>query len=236
MAQEPQQPPFTLCVETSGTVCSVAVSKGEEVLAAVNNATPNVHASQLTIQIANCLTEAGVKMQQLGLVAVSAGPGSYTGLRIGYGVAKGLCYTLNLPLVAVDTLQSLANGILLSTNVKFERYISLMDARRNHVYAAVYDASLNEVVAPAIYDIDGDSFQSMLNLNVLSVAGGSGAAKCTSVLRNENITFMPDIALAANYMATLAYKKCCLNLTEEIAYCEPRYVSEPELKMKKANI
>ena len=129
-----------LNIETSSPVCSVCVAKDGAVFAFKESREPNSHARLLTVMIDELFSENKLSFQQLDGIAVSAGPGSYTGLRIGVSVAKGLCYALNKPLISVPTLSSLAEGIKQKVKVTDVFFMPVMDARRMDIYTAVYDA------------------------------------------------------------------------------------------------
>ena len=168
-----------LGIETSTKICSVAISNGDKLLAIKEEGGEYSHSEKLTVFIQDVLKESGKKIADIDVIAVSKGPGSYTGLRIGVSVAKGLCYSLNKPLVSVDTLQAMALGA--SINGEYDLYCPMIDARRMEVYTALYDIN-NKVVQPVSAKIiDESSFDENLKDNQI-VFFGDGAHKCEEAL------------------------------------------------------
>lgn len=221
-----------LNIETTTPVCSVCIGNNGSVVALVESDIPNSHAVMLTSYIQQVLKEAGISMAELDAVAVSEGPGSYTGLRIGYAIAKGLCYTLNKPMVAVSTLQALAAGIKLNDTVTTGNIVPMIDARRTHVYSAVYDESLQVVIPPGIFDINEVHFRALFNPSVRTFTGGNALRKNGLTLEHKNINFVSDVGCSAVNMAQLSHQKWVSSEFEDVAYCQPMYVNEPELKKK----
>ncbi|MEH0153861.1 tRNA (adenosine(37)-N6)-threonylcarbamoyltransferase complex dimerization subunit type 1 TsaB [Limibacter armeniacum] len=214
-----------LSIDTSTTVCSVALHQTDGTLVAFYELhVEQSHAEYLNQLIANVMGNAGVKNTDLKAVAISEGPGSYTGLRIGTAAAKGFCYTLEIPLIAVSTLKSMAKeiapyykeGILLCP---------MIDARRMEVYTALYDTALNETekVHPKV--MDETSFKEELDKQPI-VFFGNGADKCKEVLAHENSTFLDGIVPSAKHVGTLAAEKFAKEEFEDVAYFEPFYLKE----------
>jgi tRNA threonylcarbamoyladenosine biosynthesis protein TsaB len=193
---------------------------------------PNLHASMLTTFIQQLLAKASIEMNDLDAIAVSAGPGSYTGLRIGYAVAKGLCYTLNKPMISISTLEALAEGIKAKADVTNGNIVPVIDARRTHVYAAVYSESLHVTTPPGIFNVNDNPFQMLFYPSVKTFTGGNALRKISITLEDKNINFVSDVACSAANMVQLSYRKWVLNKFEDVAYCQPQYVNEPELKRK----
>ncbi len=134
-----------LNIESATGICSVGLSKGDELLALVENHEGNVHSEKITLLIADCMRDAGYELEAIDAVSVSEGPGSYTSLRVGSAVAKGICYALNKPMIAVSTLKSLAKASFAKEGIDSATYIPMIDARRMEVYMAVYDSDIQQL-------------------------------------------------------------------------------------------
>jgi tRNA threonylcarbamoyladenosine biosynthesis protein TsaB len=216
-----------LNIETSTTVCSVALAEDENLLALKEEDKGYTHAEKITLFIQDVFAQAGKKISDLDAVAVSNGPGSYTGLRIGASTAKGLCYALDKPLISVDTLKAMAypacSSWLLS---KANLVCPMIDARRMEVYCAVYDKSLNEVLPVSARVITSSSFEDLLK-NHLIFFFGDGAAKCKPLLAHQsNASFLEDIFPSAKSMIPLSYRKFLNREFEDTALYEPFYLKE----------
>ncbi|WP_396635586.1 tRNA (adenosine(37)-N6)-threonylcarbamoyltransferase complex dimerization subunit type 1 TsaB [Maribacter sp. R77961] len=219
-----------LNLETATTNCSVCIARGTEILAMREDNAPNYsHSEQLHLFIEECLEEAGLKSTDLEAVAVSKGPGSYTGLRIGVSAAKGLCYALNIPLIAIPTLESMASQ---SISNKTDYIIPVLDARRMEVYAAIFDESLNEVSPTKAEIIDENSFSNYYENNRVHILG-SGAEKIAATLNDPNITYNFNTYPSSKEMVSLANKKYRQKDFEDVAYFEPYYLKDFMLQTKK---
>jgi tRNA threonylcarbamoyladenosine biosynthesis protein TsaB len=217
-----------LNIETSTTVCSVSLGQDGRLLALKELNGDYTHAENLTLFIEEVMKQAGKKLTELDAVAVSKGPGSYTGLRIGVSTAKGLCYSLDKPLIAVDTLKHLCLSEHLTSHISHLTSLScpMLDARRMEVYCAIYDASLNCVRETAAEIIDEHSFSDLLKDNKL-IFFGDGAAKCKEVLsKNPNAIFIDDIFPSAKDMILLSEKAFNEKAFENVAYFEPFYLKD----------
>jgi tRNA threonylcarbamoyladenosine biosynthesis protein TsaB len=218
-----------LQIETATTSCSVALAKDGKVLTARTINQRNIHAEVITVFIDEILTENGFTFQQLDAVAVSSGPGSYTGLRIGISTAKGLCFSLDKPLIAVETLQAMAAGYLQRFKKPVEQKFLLcpmIDARRMEVYAALFDQDLNRIEATSAAIIDQESFKTALEQHTI-IFFGDGAAKCRAVLGHHlNAVFIDDFFNEAADLTTLAAEKLKLKAFEDVAYFEPFYLKD----------
>jgi tRNA threonylcarbamoyladenosine biosynthesis protein TsaB len=220
-----------LLVETATAVCSVALSKDGTLLGIRESVSRNAHSSSVTVFIDAIMSQAGIPLSHIDAVAVSMGPGSYTGLRIGVASAKGLCYALGKPLIAVPTLQAMANGLILSASVHphdwtTELVCPLLDARRMEVYSAIYDKNLLEIRETRAEIIDGNSFGEYLRDHVL-IFGGEGSEKCKPALgHHENARFIEGFETSARFMIPLADEKFGSGRFENPAYFEPYYLKE----------
>ena len=216
---------YILCLETSTTVCSVALYDSERLLTFQEYHLEKSHSTLLPSIIETSLASASIAKRQLDAVAVSEGPGSYTGLRIGVSIAKGLCYALDIPLVAVNTLSSMAAGVNIY-NKRHALVCPMIDARRMEVYTAVFDDGnkIIEEVSPKI--IDESAFAGLLSKNEVWFFG-DGAAKCEAILgRHPNATILSDVVPSAKSMGTEAYEKFKSKKFEDVAYFEPFYLKE----------
>lgn len=216
-----------LNLETATTVCSVTLSNnGEEVLTKELKSEKFSHSENLNLFIEAIFNESTYSIQDLDAIAVSKGPGSYTGLRIGVSTAKGLCYALDVPLISVDSLESLAYLALQNPdNFKFDYIIPMFDARRMEVYSAVYTNDLIQVEEIKAEVIEHDSYIHFINEgNVLFI--GPGATKCQSNFEIVNCQFDLEIEVSAKGMVELSEQKFNRDDFEDVAYFEPFYLKE----------
>jgi tRNA threonylcarbamoyladenosine biosynthesis protein TsaB len=222
-----------LNIETSTRVCSVALAMDGKVVALQESNTENSHARQITVFAEQLMYRSGITFQDLDAIAVSKGPGSYTGLRIGVSTAKGFCYSLDKPLIAVGTLRSLAHGIILQflkegKNPDDFLFVPMVDARRMEVYCAVYDSHLQEKRPVKAEVIDENSFRTFLQQDKPLVFIGDGATKCREVLSQASAKaiFPNEFLASAAYMAPLAEEKLQARQFEDTAYFEPFYLKD----------
>lgn len=228
--------PVILLIETATTTCSVALTENGHVIALKELNEPNIHASQITLFIDEVILSAGINYSDLKAVAVSMGPGSYTGLRIGVSTAKGLCYALDTPLIAIDTIEAMASGLLKSVDFPENGLlIPMLDARRMEVYTGIYrkDLSLAEAVSAKI--IDENSFKEFDNYELFLFGDGSDKFK-TLFSGQKNIHFV-DFSTSAKHLSALALQKFNDSQFEDLAYFEPFYLKDFLITSpKKSNI
>ncbi|MEP2277850.1 tRNA (adenosine(37)-N6)-threonylcarbamoyltransferase complex dimerization subunit type 1 TsaB [Maribacter sp.] len=220
-----------LNLETSSTNCSVCVAK-DGVILSMNelNSANYSHAEKLHIFIEEVMQEASLKMEDLDAVAVSKGPGSYTGLRIGVSAAKGLCYALGVPLISISTLKSMASQVKINND---EVLIPVLDARRMEVYSSVFDAELNEIRETKAEVIEENSFKEYINSKHIHFLG-SGAEKIKELFPLESITYHCDVVPSAKEMASISSDKFNASDFEDVAYFEPYYLKDFVLQTKKS--
>lgn len=213
---------FILNIETATTNCSVSISKdGDTIVLKEDNDKSYSHAERLHVYIDEALKEAGINATDLKAIAISKGPGSYTGLRIGVSTAKGLCFALDKPLIAVPTLSALANQVELESGV----VVAMLDARRMEVYSAIYDSNYNEIRETQAQILDENAFAEYLqNGKVYFV--GNGVEKTKALLSHPNAIFIEDKLPSANEMSVLSFKKYENNNFEDVAYFEPYYLKD----------
>ena len=191
----------------------------------------NAHSSVLTTFIEEVFNTAGLKPHELDAIAVSEGPGSYTGLRIGVATAKGLCYALDKPLIAISTLKSMASGMLTlqlqTPNSELQTlFCPMIDARRMEVFSAVYNYGLEEVRETLAEIITESSFAGILKDHIMFFAG-DGAEKCKPYLEKYgNAMFLNNFQASAKNMISLAESRYLASEFEDLAYFEPRYLKD----------
>jgi len=234
-----------LQIETATTVCSVALAKDGKTLAFKQVDQRNIHAEVITVFIEELLVETGSHYADIDAIAVSCGPGSYTGLRIGISTAKGLCFALDKPLIAIETLESMAQGIidneaLLSTfNFQPSTFKTLLlcpmiDARRMEVYTAIFNTKGENIVPTAAEIIDENSFADLLKENQI-LFFGDGAEKCREVLgHHPNAQFLSGFTNSATHLTKKAAEKFAQKDFEDVAYFEPFYLKDFIAGKKKA--
>ena len=220
---------FILNIETATKNCSVSLAKNGDTITLREIAEEGYsHAEKLHVFIEEIIAENKISFEDLNAIAVSQGPGSYTGLRIGVSSAKGLCYALNIPMIAIDTLQSLAAQISISKGI----IIPMIDARRMEVFSAIYDKSLNTLKPVSAEIITEESYQT--NEEEIHFLG-DGASKCKEFLHKSNFIFYDEIIYpSAKQMSLLSFEKYKNSDTVDVAYFEPLYVKDFMITKKKA--
>ncbi|MFZ4401529.1 MAG: tRNA (adenosine(37)-N6)-threonylcarbamoyltransferase complex dimerization subunit type 1 TsaB [Bacteroidales bacterium] len=217
-----------ILIETATEVCSVALAEDGQLISIRETDKGNSHSANVAVFIDEVLNEARKKPADLDAVAVSKGPGSYTGLRIGVSSAKGLCYGLNIPLISIDTLKAMCFGVInenknLDTNTLF---CPMIDARRMEVYSALYDFNLQQIRNVAADIVDETTYIEFLEKHPVYFFG-NGSQKCIEVLSlHPNAHFIDNIQLSALNMIQLAETKFKLQEFEDSAYFEPFYLKD----------
>ena len=213
-----------LNIDTATGVCSVALAREGRVVAMKENDEGLNHSTLLGVYVDEVLRQAGVTMAGVDAVAVSAGPGSYTGLRIGVSLAKGLCYGAGKPLIAVGTLESMADAV--ADRVREDAlYCPMIDARRMEVYAAVYDREGREVTGVRPVVLDEGVFADELSREPVYFFG-DGSGKARDVLVHPNVRFLSGVTTSAMNLMRLAERKFAAGVFEDVAYFEPFYLKE----------
>ena len=214
-----------LCIETATKNCSVALCVNGKVVA-LQQDNPNnepgkgfSHAEKLQGYITQVLDQGNVSKNDLNAIAVSKGPGSYTGLRIGVSTAKGLCYALDIPLIAISTLSSLARQITGSL------VVPMLDARRMEVYSAVFSSEMEQIREIQAQIITQDSFKTYLDMGQVTFIG-DGVEKFEAVCTHPNAVFIKNALPSASQMAVVATLKLSTNQTQDVAYFEPYYLKD----------
>ncbi len=221
---------LVLNIETATTNCSVSLSKDGETLVLKEDNSPGYsHAETLHVFIDEVFKTSKIKPSEIDAVAISKGPGSYTGLRIGVSSAKGLCYALNKSLIAIDTLESLAHQVKIDDGF----IVPMLDARRMEVYSAIYNSELElhrEIKAEILTE---ESFSKLLETEKVYFIG-SGVEKTKALIQHPNAIFIEGKLPSANEMALLAELKHKISDTEDVAYFEPYYLKD-FVALKKKN-
>lgn len=216
-----------LCIESSTSICSVALVNNGELIGLEEIQDKNAHSARLTVLIEKILNDNNLKIDQLNAIVISRGPGSYTGLRIGASVAKGLCYALNIPLIAVSTLQAMALQTTKVLHISSQEdwvIIPMIDARRMEVFSAIYDCKGEELREVKAEIITADSFRD-IHSNI--VICGDGATKCRHLFENDQrFIFMDKLLASAAWMVPLAWESFLKESFENTAYFEPFYLKD----------
>ncbi|MFK7797322.1 MAG: tRNA (adenosine(37)-N6)-threonylcarbamoyltransferase complex dimerization subunit type 1 TsaB [Aureispira sp.] len=233
---------YILALETTTHNCSVALIRDGQPWIVRQDDQVNGHAQHLTLFIQEVMATAQLKLAALTAIAISQGPGSYTGLRIGLSTAKGLCYALNKPLLAIDSLQALAWGAQEQTQGHPKvGYISLMDARRMDAYVGVYDAQLQPLVEPYFATLATDSFDALLQEHQMDawIIGGDAATKFRTLMEGDlpqHLQWSAVLQPSAKYMANLAQTAWEASIFQSVAYFEPFYLKKPHITRPKPKL
>jgi tRNA threonylcarbamoyladenosine biosynthesis protein TsaB len=213
---------YILSLETATTNCSVSLSKdGKTIVLKEDNDKSYSHAERLHVYINEVLKEANLSSSNLDAIAVSKGPGSYTGLRIGVSAAKGLCFALDKPLISIPTLDVLAHQVKVNDGV----IVSMLDARRMEVYSAVYDSDYKQLRNTEAQILDEKSFEDYLQKGKVYFVG-NGVEKSKTLINHQNAVFIEAKLPSANEMSLLAYNKYKISDIEDVAYFEPYYLKD----------
>ena len=218
-----------LNIDTSTDVCSVALTSEGGVLQHFEDYNGQNHAQVLSSFIERSLKEASDRNIKLDAVAVSIGPGSYTGLRIGLSEAKGLCFGLNIPLIGINTLQLLTVSVMfnsMNTDDDNHLFVPMIDARRMEVFTGIYDLALNEVLKPQAKILDITSFSDLLNEGRKLMFFGNGAKKAAELIKHEGIKYIPEIKPIATDMLALSERAFRTNDFLDLAYSTPQYLKD----------
>ncbi|MCB0438229.1 MAG: tRNA (adenosine(37)-N6)-threonylcarbamoyltransferase complex dimerization subunit type 1 TsaB [Mangrovimonas sp.] len=213
---------YILNIETATTNCSVSLSKDGETLVLKEDSSPDYsHAETLHLYIQDVVEQAELKLRDLNAIAVSKGPGSYTGLRIGVSAAKGLCFSLGIPLISVSTLKSLACQV----HVEEGFIVPMLDARRMEVYASVFDFKHEEVREIRAEILNESSYSEFLTQQKVYFVG-NGVEKTQRLIKHPNAIFIEGKLPSAQEMSPLAYEKHKKNDIEDVAYFDPYYLKD----------
>jgi tRNA threonylcarbamoyladenosine biosynthesis protein TsaB len=225
---------YILNIETATTVCSVSISQDGHILAYKEIDNGFTHSENLHLFINDLLIDFNISIKQLSAIAISKGPGSYTGLRIGVSAAKGLAYALNIPLISVDTLKIMAYQVS-QLNTGYDFFCPMIDARRMEVYTCVYDTQLNSQILTQALIIDSLSIKTFDSFSSICFFG-DGMLKCKEVISLlQNTVCIDNIKPSSQYMCALSYEKFLKEAFEDIAYFEPFYLKDFLITSKKTS-
>ena len=212
-----------LAIETATRNCSVALFKDGTVIAEKEHISDGyTHSEQLTLFIQQVIDSANISLKKVEAVALSMGPGSYTGLRIGTSTAKGLCYALDIPLIAISTLKAMA--FAMAKNEKLAIYCPMIDARRMEVFSALYDTNNKEIRGVQADIVDKNTYSEFLTNEILFF--GDGSLKCQEIISHKNAKFIKGIYPSAKNLGILAKAKFEKKDFEDVAYFEPYYLKD----------
>jgi tRNA threonylcarbamoyladenosine biosynthesis protein TsaB len=217
--------PLILNIETTSAICSVCLAKDGKLIDYREDKEGNSHARVLTVFIEDLMLKNNLAFAGLDAIAVSAGPGSYTGLRIGTSVAKGLCYALNKPLIAVPTLHSMVGEMIRKVNDPLAYYMPALDARRMDIYTAVFNYDGQEVLSTRAVTVDAAFVKKIEPFAKLYIAG-SGAEKCKEILPSGQVHFIAGINCDARFLIPYSEERSSQRQFEDVAYFEPLYLKE----------
>lgn len=217
-----------LCIETATPVCSVALCDSEKVVSMRESRENKSHASLLTLYILDILNEHGLKASELDAIAVSKGPGSYTGLRIGVSTAKGIAYGSRIPLIGIETTRSMFHGMKFAAEIKGDYspetlFCPMIDARRMEVFYCIYDSNGQKIKDIRADIIDEGSF-SEISEEMKIIFCGDGSEKCREVIKRKNRVFYNDPIISAKNMLIPADEAFMVRRFEDVAYFEPYYL------------
>jgi tRNA threonylcarbamoyladenosine biosynthesis protein TsaB len=231
---------MVICFETATNLCSVALCSSTGVISLKESTDLKSHASMLTVFIDELLKENGITVKELEAVAVGKGPGSYTGLRIGVSVAKGIAYAASIPLIGVETTLSMFWGMAgrveeIKGDKENTLFCPMIDARRMEVYNAIYDSYgiLKKKISAEI--IKEDSFADIPESEKI-IFFGDGAAKCKEVIKRKNVYFADDFRISASYMQKPVFQAIGNQHFEDVAYFEPLYLKDFITSIPRKNI
>jgi tRNA threonylcarbamoyladenosine biosynthesis protein TsaB len=229
-----------ICLETATNLCSVALCDSTGVLSVRESNESKSHASMLTVFIDEILRDNGIKPNELDAVAISKGPGSYTGLRIGVSVAKGIAYGASIPLIGIETTFAMFYGInsdqyFSITAGRNPLFCPMLDARRMEVYYAIYDAAGNKIKNISAEIITKDSFAGFPESQEI-IFFGDGALKCREVIDRKNAIFEVNFMMSASYMYKPVFEAFNKHAFEDVAYFEPLYLKDFITSIPRKNI
>jgi tRNA threonylcarbamoyladenosine biosynthesis protein TsaB len=231
---------MVLCIETATNLCSVALCSSERVMSIRESTEIKSHASMLTVFIDEILKDNGIRARDLEAVAVGKGPGSYTGLRIGVSVAKGIAYAASLPIIGIDTTLTMFWGMHpripgITGDIENILLCPMIDARRMEVYDAIYDAKGNAFREISAEIIGETSFMEIPESKKI-IFFGDGSSKCREHIGRKNVYFEEDFSISASYMQIPAYHAINKSHFEDVAYFEPFYLKDFITSLPRKNI
>lgn len=228
--------PNILCIDTSTDICSVILGNDEGVLYERVSREGRDHSSKAGVFVDEIIKKAQKDgMEKPDAVAVCSGPGSYTGLRIGVSLAKGLCYGYSIPLIAVDSLEVMAREVSDTNSIEKDAVLCpMIDARRMEIYTSLWTPSMRMISEPEAKIIDEESYQQLGD--TLFYYFGTGAEKCQDMLTAEQQKYIPDVAPMAHSLLVPALDRYTKEIFEDVAYFEPFYLKQFQTTVSKKNL
>ena len=223
--------PILLCIESSADICSVVLSNSKQVITAKNSKQQIAHAEILTVFIADILKQHNLSIKNIDAIVYSSGPGSYTGLRIGSSVCKGLCYAHDIPFIAIPTLQAMCSSFIKQHYQTNALYVPVIDARRSDIYYSIFNNSLQPILAEQAISLEVDSFQTYKTKELYFF--GNASEKCKNIIDNNNC-FFHTFQHQASDLIDLANEMFEAKQFTDIVYFEPNYLKAWQGKTKKA--
>lgn len=213
---------YILNIDTATETAGVCLSKGNDVLAILTSTDQKNHAAFIQPAIASVIQQSGITLADIDAVAVTGGPGSYTGLRVGMATAKGICFSLEKPLIVINTLEVMAIAAIEKANKESQLFCPLIDARRMEVFTAIYDRSLQNRLLPQAMALEQQSFAAFLDTAIVQFSG-SGMEKLSKISGHPNARFV-EVQHNAAHLSTLSLKAFTNKDFADLAYCEPFYL------------
>jgi len=230
-----------LIIETSTEICSVALTKDGKLIDLIESKEGQNHARLISVFAETLLTRNNIKSGELAAIAISKGPGSYTGLRIGVSTAKGICFASRIPLIAIGTLEAMAKHVALNLS-RYDLpenrpllFCPMIDARRMEVFSMLLDKD-GKILKPITAEIIDESFLANELIENQVVFFGNGSNKCKNIITLPNALFLTDIGASAQYMVELVWEAYNKNHFEDVAYFEPFYLKDFVATVSKKNI
>ena len=213
---------YILNIDTATENAGVCLSKGTEVLAMLSSTDQKNHAAFVQPAIASIMQQTGIALPDLSAVAVTGGPGSYTGLRVGMATAKGICYALELPLIVINTLEVMALASIENSANDVQLFCPMIDARRMEVFTALYTRTLENRLLPQAMVLENESFADFLHTGIVQFSG-SGTEKLRTISDHPNARFT-DLQHHTGHLAQLAFRSFTNGHFADVAYSEPLYL------------
>lgn len=226
---------YILQLETSTDVCSVAISASGSTISIVESLEPNSHTEKLTLLIIECLAKVEISIKNLHAICISDGPGSFTSLRVGSSVAKGICYSLKIPLIAIDSLFILAHGIDNPTTLPEDYIIPMIDARRMEVYTAFFKGNLTQITSTQSLIIEQDILHIYKGEKSTIHLCGNGAIKYFEKHYSDNVRLF-HTRTSADYMSKTAFEYYENKQFQDLAYYTPNYLKSPNITKSSKNL
>lgn len=225
-------PIYILCIETANVVTSIAIAKNGACIALREIVEPNKAADQLHILVNELLAQTTLRLSDFNAIAISTGPGSYTGLRIAVAAAKGYCFALSIPLIAIPTFETMVEGIQKRYHqTEFDEFVPMIDARRMEVFTSFYDNKMTKTKSFSSLILD-ETFAQLFDTNKRYIVFGNGATKTIELLKDTSVCVFTEFIHSAQDLCLLSFSHFQNNNFEDVAYYEPNYSKKPYITSK----